>query len=159
MAELGASQRTDLTVDEKKKALIDRVKGLEVSSFDLTSEQDENYNCIAWAAGDIENWWWPIGGHWPDGIEEQETLAAFEAAYGTRGYAVCETPELEEGFEKVAIYELRGVPTHAARQLPDGNWTSKLGALEDVRHPIEGLKVEIYGNPVRYLKRPRPAKQ
>ena len=67
--------------------------------------------------------------------------------------AVCDNADLEAGFEKIAIYQLAGVPTHAARQLDDGSWTSKLGALEDVQHPLDGLRVEDYGEPVRYLKR------
>jgi hypothetical protein len=43
--------------------------------------------------------------------------------------------ELEHGVEKVAIYvDCDGVPTHAARQLADGTWTSKLGEWEDIQH-------------------------
>jgi hypothetical protein len=67
----------------------------------------------------------------------------------------CGDADLEDGYEKVALYALRGIPTHAARQLPSGAWTSKLGALEDVQHPLDGLQVEDYGAPVRYLKRRR----
>jgi hypothetical protein len=129
------------------------VKGLEHSTFELTSPPTEEYNCIAWAAGDTERWWWPQSGFWPVGVATQETLDAFAAAYGSLGYEVCQGGELEAGYEKIAIYELNGIPTHAARQLADGSWTSKLGALEDVQHPQDGLKVEDYGPPVLHLKR------
>ncbi|KYC37161.1 hypothetical protein WA1_46890 [Scytonema hofmannii PCC 7110] len=51
--------------------------------------------------------------------------------YQTFGYTRCNSFELESGFQKIAIYtkpsgELDGVPTHVARQLPNGRWTSKL---------------------------------
>lgn len=43
--------------------------------------------------------------------------------------------DLEAGIEKIAIYvDANGVPTHAARQLADGTWTSKLGEWEDIQH-------------------------
>lgn len=140
-------------MNEEKTALVSLVKGLEHSTFELTSPRTEEYNCIAWAAGDTERWWWPQGGFWPVGVAARETVPAFEAAYESLGYVVCEGGELEPGYEKVAIFEIDGTPTHAARQLVDGSWTSKLGALEDVQHPLEGLKVDAYGPPVRYLKR------
>ncbi|MCI0701929.1 MAG: hypothetical protein L0241_12680 [Planctomycetia bacterium] len=47
---------------------------------------------------------------------------------------MCETGEVETGGEKIALYALASVPTHAARQLPDGKWTSKLGRGPLVRH-------------------------
>jgi hypothetical protein len=133
------------------------VKGLERSTFDITSCETEEYNCIAWAAYDTERWWWPAGGFWPAGAPEEEKTDAFERAYETVGFVKCEDSQLEAGFEKVAIYELKGVPTHAARQLASGRWTSKLGALEDVEHPLDGLVVDDYGAPVRFMKRRRPS--
>jgi hypothetical protein len=58
-------------------------------------------------------------------------------AYSVEGYAVCATQSrvLENSIEKVAIYvDDAGGPTHAARQLADGTWTSKLGEWEDIQH-------------------------
>jgi hypothetical protein len=103
-----------------------------------TSPPTTAYNCIAWAASDDERWWWPdplFQFYWPPTVSREETLEAFLAAYGTLGYSRCDGDELEPGFIKVAIYiGANGKPTHAARQLPTGRWTSKLGRLEDVDH-------------------------
>ena len=48
-----------------------------------------------------------------------------------------------------------GSPTHFSRQLPNGNWTSKLGELIDVEHEnldcLEGT--EGYGKVVLILKK------
>jgi|GEM_PF-3681614 len=54
-------------------------------------------------------------------------------AFATLGYEVCDNVELEPGFEKIALYAgADGIPTHAARQLQAGPWTSKLGRMEDI---------------------------
>lgn len=46
------------------------------------------------------------------------------------------------------------IPTHAARQLPNGRWTSKLGFLEDIEHDLHDVAGEAYGTVVVLLKRP-----
>ena len=75
-----------------------------------------------------------------------------------RGYIECPDGSLEPGYEKVAIYA-RGqmkVVKHAAWQLDDGTWSSKLGALEDINHKTpENLTSRQYGEPVKFVKRSR----
>ena len=115
----------------------------------LASPASEDYNCIAFAAGDQDHWWWPdLSGlsHWPPTAEREETIAAFQQAFASIGYEVCANPDLEAGFEKIALYGIGGVPTHAARQLPDGRWASKLGELEDIEHEsLNVLAGPLYG--------------
>ena len=89
-------------------------------------------------------------------------MQAFIAAYATLRYECCDDGEPEPGYEKVVIYVKDGSPTHAARQLANGKWTSKLGAHIDVEHPTPtSLVVELpnlfpeYGLPAQYLRRPR----
>lgn len=89
------------------------------------------------------------------------TLEAFIAAYASLGYEPCDDGRLEPGIEKVVIYTLSGKPTHAARQLSKGTWTSKLGKDVDIEHETpedifsfpKNLR-QIYGLPRQYLKRP-----
>ena len=71
------------------------------------------------------------------------------------GYEVCENGVLEQGFEKVAIYvDTRSVPTHMARQLDNGNWTSKLGQSFDIRHDApDNLDGDNYGATAVYMKK------
>ena len=33
--------------------------GLRGSGYLITSPEDIDYNCVAWAADDEEHWWWP----------------------------------------------------------------------------------------------------
>lgn len=84
-------------------------------------------------------------------------LSAFVAAFGTLGYEPCSDGDLEDGFEKIAIYRSPSGIQHAARQLGTGRWTSKLGGLEDIEHgsPAELEGVE-YGRVVQYLRRTLP---
>lgn len=85
-----------------------------------------------------------------------ESLEAFEQAYAELGYEVCENGVFENNFEKVALYADKfGSPTHAARQLLNGRWTSKCGQLEDIEHELNALTGQSYGNVSRYMKRPQ----
>ena len=128
----------------------------------LTSPPSPEYNCIAWAAGEDDRWWWPVGGYyWPVGAATTETIDAFVEAYATLGFALCEGTELEPFWEKIALYvDSRGTPTHAARQLEDGQWASKLGSDVDVEHetPDEVTTLpgcQIYGRTEVFMRRPR----
>lgn len=126
---------------------------------EITSCSTPDYNCIAWAAGDTENWWWPddplIGyGYWPINVPRAPTVMAFLQAFATLGYLQCDNEEVEAGYEKIALYTLDGVPTHAARQLPSGHWTSKLGDFQDIEHRnLNCLEGPCYGKATVYLKR------
>lgn len=127
------------------KGLIERdFSNLTACGYELTSPDTIDYNCVAWAAEDTENWWWPDSQnihYWPPGVPREETLEAFQAAYQTLGYEVCQDYDLEEGFQKIAIYTDRNKrPKHVARQTLNGKWTSKLGQDEDIEHNnLQGL--------------------
>ena len=129
-----------------------------LDGYAITSPPDRRYNCIAWAAGDQTRWWWPDAsecGYWPDGVAREWTTSAFIAAFATLGYVACESGELEDGVEKVALYVANGRATHAARQLAEGAWTSKCGRAEDIRHALNGLAGNVYGEPTIFLTRQR----
>jgi hypothetical protein len=117
---------------------------------------DRDYNCVAFAADDMERIWWPglFETYWPID-EEDETLENFEKAFGTLGYQRCGDDSLEPGYEKVAFYADNEGPQHAAKQLPDGRWKSKLGSdLDDVEHnTVRGAECRLYGKAVLFMKR------
>ena len=51
------------------------------------------------------------------------------------GYEICNEENFEPEFQKIAIYfkdDIRSI--HAARQLGNGSWTSKLGQNIDIEH-------------------------
>lgn len=130
------------------------------AGFAETSPATSRYNCLAWAAGQTDQWWWPdrCGTYyWPESAPRQETIESFVQAFEALGYVLCDDGGLERGHEKVALYVRDGKPTHAARQLPDGTWTSKLGRQIDIAHTVSALEGPAYGLIAAFLKRPLPA--
>ena len=79
--------------------------------------------------------------------------------FRTAGYESCDDGALEVGQEKVAIYARDDRPQHAARQLANGRWTSKLGDYEDIEHDtpeeLEGDGRYEYGRIVVFMRRTR----
>ena len=127
----------------------------------ITSPKKSRYNCIAWAGGSTTKWYWPSPApnsrsYWPPQVLRECSVRAFVQLFRTISYEVCCDGSLETGYEKIALFaNNNGNPTHAARQLSDGTWTSKLGEEVDIvhRHPCD-LNGRVYGKPVRYMKRP-----
>lgn len=126
----------------------------------MTSLETDQYNCIAHAADDISQKWDcpPVptpGFYWPRGAARGDELAALVSAFEQIGYEVCGDGSLEEGIEKVALYAEDGDWQHAAKQRPDGHWSSKLGDWEDIRHATVMDVGEEYGAPCCFMKRKR----
>jgi hypothetical protein len=118
----------------------------------VTSPESPDYNCVAWSAGDTQHWWQP-GVYWPVPVASYG-LDALELAFRTLGYEPCPDGSLEPGFEKVALYASGQFYTHAARQLPSGKWTSKLGRLEDIEHDNpEDVAGGAYGEVSGFMRR------
>ena len=142
------------------RELIDLFPRLQQTSFEITSPRDGAYNCVAWAAGDVQRWWWPgevMFTFWPAGVVREQSISSFVVAFGTLGYEPAISADHDPGFEKVAIFALPdGTPTHMARQMENGSWTSKLGSLEDISHvDVSGVSGSDYGEVVTVLQRPR----
>ena len=137
---------------------------LQAGDFSKTSDEDDGYNCIAWAVdnGKTDNWWSPIkanGYYWPENIPRGVNIDAFVLLYQTCcGYERCDNGDYEDGFEKLALYvDLDDEFSHVARQLPNGAWTSKLGVYDDISHVSPFVLEADYGKIKAFLKRKTPA--
>jgi len=130
-----------------------------VEPFGITSSHTPTYNCIAWAFDDNSKWYWPDPEntyYWPNEIPREITIYAFIQLFGLINYFVCDDGNLEEDFEKIAIFtDEFDIPTHAARQLENGYWTSKLGQHIDVQHSIKSIEEGAYGMVKIFMKRPK----
>lgn len=132
---------------------------LAATGYTVTSPDTPIYNCIAWAADDDTKWWWPDPDgqcYWPALANRQETITAFVAAYSLLGYRVCPDGAFEEGWDKIAIFTLNDSPKHAAKQIGDNLWTSKIGRFNDISHTLDGLDGPDYGRPTVFMKRKKP---
>jgi len=125
------------------------------SNHHRTSPPNVDYNCIAWAADDIEHWWQP-GRYWPTETPHDDFgIGVLETAFRELGYEDCGVDDsLEPGLEKVALYGSGAFYTHAAKQSSSGKWSSKLGKAEDIEHDTpDDVAGGVYGEVVEILKR------
>jgi len=133
-------------------------------NFNITSNKDIKYNCIAWAFGLYKDrwmqfdtkprfdgvWYW-----WPKGVEVSPSVFAYIEAFKSRGFELCESCDLEAGFIKIALYVERGTEkcTHASRQKLDGIWMSKLGSWHDIEHGTPfSIQGDAYGDVYCFMK-------
>jgi hypothetical protein len=128
-----------------------------LAAYKVISEPSDRYNCVAWAAGDNVRWWSNLPGyHWSTtsrSLLVESLVAVFEGI----GYEVCHNTSVEVGYDKVALYARAGMWKHAARQLPTGAWTSKLGDGEDIEHSTpDALAGSQYGVVHCIMRRKQP---
>lgn len=106
---------------------------------------------------DTTRWWWPHpDGYWPAEVARELTLDTYISAFAIVGFVPCyDSSYLEPGYEKIALFiDASGKPTHAARQLSSGVWTSKLGPFVDIEHELSALEGQEYGSVAVILRRP-----
>jgi hypothetical protein len=125
--------------------------------WDVKSNQCLKHNCIAYAMGDEGRWWWPLYRYWPIANRTCSTNS-FVSAFATCGFSSCPDGSVEAAKQKVVLYCLGGVPTHAARQIVvgehAGRWRSKLGRVWDIIHEQpEHVENNTYGTVHSYFSR------
>ena len=122
---------------------------LAAAGYEIVGEPSGEYNCIAYAAGDPDRWWSyeePGYWHWPEHASRTAAIASLVEVFAGLGFEICPDASAEDGYEKVALYQSNGRWTHAARQMPNGHWRSKLGAGPLVEHyTLQSLVGELYG--------------
>ena len=115
----------------------------------ITSPADAAYNCAAWAAGEMNQWWepryfWPVA-------DEFGLRKAFEQL----GFVRVSKEAITDIGDTVVLYSLGIDDTHIARRLSNGLWTSKLGKWQDIEHDSpEAVAGGVYGEIVDYLWKP-----
>jgi hypothetical protein len=132
-----------------------RFPNLKAAGYEKRSDATEDYNCFAFAANQTTCRLDPTGGpdcDWPDNILPTLFISSFLELYRSYGFEVCDNGDLEEGHEKIAIYVNEA--EHAARQLPSGKWTSKIGDDEDIEHNTLQSLEGYYGKLAKFMKRP-----
>jgi hypothetical protein len=135
---------------------------LRTSSYDVKSLSDPAYNCIAFAVGDLTQFWDDLGlpkgvrvkgYYWPDGAQSADTLTGWISVFEIHGYLETDDSSLESEYEKVAIYASADGPEHVARQKASGIWVSKMGKGVDIEHELRDIEGDFYGKVVKIMKR------
>jgi hypothetical protein len=143
-----------MAMSARNESLEAEYPNLASSDYRITSPRNPEYNCFAWAAEEDDRWWSPTSEdyYWPeDAPTAWDTATALETliqTFALSGYKPCDSADFEPGIQKVAIYiDSNGMPTHMARQLSEGRWTSKLGGWEDIEHELAGVEgMNAYGS-------------
>ena len=71
------------------------------------SDQDFNFNCLAYALGDQTNWWEPprgSGRYWPAGFPADVTIQTAESIIRTHGFTAELDAAIEPDTDAIAIY-------------------------------------------------------
>ena len=124
-----------------------------------TSDETPVYNCVAYAAGDQTQKWgvtsYPPNLYWPEGASKGDGIDDLKSAFEVCGWERATGGDVEEGFDKVALYaDDEGEWQHAAIQWPNGEWSSKLGDWEDIRHAnTHAVSGGDYGKVWYYMKK------
>lgn len=137
----------------------DELPHLSSEGYVVTSDPTDEYNCIAYAAGETDRWWTHLEGddyYWPEHASRTSSIASLIEVFVGLGYERCADAGVEPGFKKVALYaDWRGDWQHAALQLPGGEWSSKLGIFEDISHRApESLDTDYYGDVHCFMRKP-----
>lgn len=125
-------------------------------NFYLNSAPTFEYNCIAFAMGMVDRWvdtalipwhWWPP-------VEKGMTPEHLKNAFIYFGFKECGLDDqIEEEYDKVALYEKDNKWTHAARIVAEGVYHSKFGANYDGLHSRGDVLKLKYGHVYLIMKR------
>jgi len=149
-------------------------RGLRGVAWRLTSKSTNRYNCFAWADRVKRCRFDVVDGWWPNNIARDDSIETLVLMYESRGYVRCSEEDaktFDTAYETIVLYSRDktidgGLPTeriihegtHAARLLPNGQWTSKLGPDQDISHPTpECLNGRFYGEALDYMRKKRRA--
>ena len=128
---------------------------LEKEGFEIVEVPSRRYNCIAYAAGDIANWWdRQEVGYWSLHATRSDSIESLREIFVGLGFEQCEDSDAEDGYRKIALYEAQGIGKHAAVQMSSGRWRSKMGQGPVMEYlSLELLSGGMYGIPTTYMRR------
>lgn len=126
------------------------------TKFRRSSPEDSRYNCISWAMQKKDRWTAVPAGYryldgvvwWPPGAQQGMDISCLVDAFEHEGYELCDDDGFDNEWLKVALYYKPETNewTHAARQLRNGVWASKLGQSNDIEHGTPyTLEGDVYG--------------
>jgi hypothetical protein len=160
---------------EALKLLQENFSGRDLDVITWTSDPtpwkgdpDAVYNCFGCAVGVLKHWqptsvygdpegdplyYWPI--ELSGDAEDNFGVGRFVDAAKTEGFEECSDSAWEPEFEKIVLIHKRDIFCHAALQLSESRWKSKLGEYSNCEHPLEFVLGDYYGKDTIFMKRQR----
>lgn len=124
--------------------------------FTVVEPSSDLYNCIAYSAGDTNQWWEYTPRHyWPSYATRSASIESLQEVFAGLAFVECNDGSFEPGYQKVALYEDGGEYQHASVQMPNGAWRSKMGEGPVIEHRNpESLSGGMYGEATVFMRRP-----
>ena len=138
-----------------EQALIHWFPNLTTENFETVAPPSDDYNCIAYAANDTgKRWDYHLGRYWPPWATRSSSMQSLKEVFAGLQYEECNDGNHEAGYQKLALYEAGGAAQHAAVQMPNGRWRSKMGPGPVIEHDSpESLSGGMYGEPTVFMRR------
>lgn len=122
----------------------------------LEGTSSPHYNCISHTLNIKNKWSWPKSvdsdNYWPIS-NISETIDAFDEFYEYHGFTKTNMNKIYLGKNKIVLYSIGEIPKHAALQIKDDLYESKMGRGEIIRHDPFDIENSIYGNIVRLYEK------
>lgn len=133
--------------------------GLAGEDFKILEPPSRYFNCVAFAAGDTTRIWdYNEGYYWPPWTTRDSRIESLMEVFAGLGYEPCDDGAAEDGYRKVALYEENGIAQHAALQVSNGRWQSKMGQGPVIEHlSPESISGRVYGAPTTFMRKAVPA--
>jgi hypothetical protein len=119
-----------------------------LTNYDLIpNSESDSYNCISHTIHLKEDISWPIDTrhYWP--TKRELTKESFDLFYEHHGFEKLSILDFtyNENYTKVVLYTNNNIPTHAAIQIDNTYWESKIGRLGIIRHDLFEIENDVYG--------------
>jgi hypothetical protein len=123
--------------------------------FRPTSPIDPRYNCIAYAAGRTDVWYWPGSIGWPHELPSKINCASLQSLFtDLLDFEITTDDKFEVGYKKVCLFkDQSSMPTHASFLVEKGVWKSKFGRFINALHSLSDLEEGAYGEPYVFLRK------
>lgn len=113
----------------------------------IPNSESMEYNCISHTLNINNDISWPFdnNNYWP--VSRDLTKESFDKFYEFHGFEKMNLLDFsyDSKYIKVALYTNKGIPTHAAIQVDEFFWESKIGELGIIKHDLFEIEDNVYG--------------
>lgn len=125
-------------------------------NFELIPNSESiEYNCISHTLNIDNDICWPYdeNNYWP--VKRELNKESFDSFYEYHGFEKIDFLDFsyDPKYIKVALYCKKGIPTHAAIQINENFWESKVGELGIIKHDLFEIENETYGEATQIYRK------
>jgi hypothetical protein len=127
----------------------------------IPNSESMEYNCISHTLNINNDISWPFdnNNYWP--VSRDLTKESFDKFYEFHGFEKMNLLDFsyDPKYIKVALYTNKGIPTHAAIQVDEFFWESKIGELGIIKHDLFEIEDNVYGEVTQIYRKLKPTNE